>query len=79
MRYLNFESINLGDKKRSSRPRSLSDRNVRELKRLVHGENRISAAKIMSDLNRSLPKPVSKRTIQRYLTELGYEYVTKLK
>ena len=36
-------------------------------------------AKITSDLNASLPKPVSTRTIHRYLRDLGYEYVVKKK
>ena len=67
------------DLKRSGRPKSLSERNIRELKRLVQGENRLSAAKITSDLNTSLLKPVSKRTVRRYLRNLGYEYAVKLK
>ena len=33
------------DMKRSGRPKSLSDRNIRELKRLVQGDNRLSAGK----------------------------------
>ena len=65
--------------KRSGRPKSLSDRNIRELKRLVHGDNRLSAAKITTDLNMSLFKPVSKRTVRRYLKKLGYEYAVKIK
>jgi transposase len=67
------------DLKRSGRPKALSERNVRELKRLVTGENRLSVAKITSDINISLPKPVSKDTIRRCLTKLGYEYAVKLK
>ena len=35
--------------------------------------------KITSDLNASLPKPVSTRTIRCYLRDLGYEYVVKIK
>jgi transposase len=35
---------------------------------------------IFEDLKRSgRPKPVSKDTIRRYLTKLGYEYTAKLK
>ena len=37
--------------KRSALPKSLSDCNIRELKRLVQGDNRLSAAKITTDLN----------------------------
>ena len=72
--YTNFDDL-----KRSGRPRRLSDRNIRELKRLVQSDNRLSAAKITSDLNTSLSKPVSKRTVRRYLKELGYEYAVKIK
>jgi transposase len=67
------------DLKRSGRPKALSQRNVRELKRLVTGENRLSVAKITSDINISLPKPVSKDTIRCCLTKLGYEYAVKVK
>ena len=61
-----YETIgDFDDSKRPGRPKRLSDRNIRELKRLVQGDNRLSAAKITSDLNASLPKSVSKRTIRR--------------
>ena len=65
--------------KRSGRPKSLSDRNIRELKRLVQGDNRLSMAKITTDLNMSLFKPVSKRTVCQYLKKFGYEYTVKIK
>ena len=75
-----FEELGVhGDRKRSGRPRKLSDRDVRHLKRLVKGDARLSAAKITSDLNNSLPKPVTKRTVRNYLKELSYEYVVKVK
>ena len=48
------------DLKRSWRPKKLSHRDERHLRRLVKGENRLSAAKIMEDLNSSLLKPVTK-------------------
>ncbi len=67
------------DLKRSGRPKALSERNVRELKRLVTSENRLSVVKSTSDINISLPKPVSKDTIRRCLTKLGYEYAVKVK
>ena len=67
------------DMKRSGRPKSLSNRNIREFKRLVQGDNRLSATKITTDLNMSLFKPVSKRTVRRYLKKLGYEYAVKIK
>ena len=46
---------------------------------MVQGDNRLSAAKITTDLNISLFKPVSKRTMRRYLKKLGYEYAVKIK
>ena len=67
------------DMKWSGRLKSLSDRNVREMTRLVQSDNRLSAAKITIDLNMSLSKPVSKRTVRRYLKKLGYEYAVKIK
>jgi len=65
--------------KRSGRPKALSERNVRELKRLVTSENQFSVVKSTSDINISLPKPVPKDTIRRCLTKLGYEYAVKVK
>ena len=67
------------DIKRSDRPKSLSDRNVCELKRLVQSDNRLSVARITTDLNMSLSKPMSKRTVSRYLKKFGYEYTVKIK
>ena len=73
------EYTKFDDMKRSGRPKSLSDRNIHELKRLVQGDNRLSAAKITTGLNMSLFKPVSKRTVRRCLKKLGYEYAVKIK
>ena len=67
------------DAKRSGRPKKITGRNVRTLKRLVKGNHRLSATKIMSDLNSVLPKPVSVTTVRRYLKKLGFEYVVKIK
>ena len=67
------------DLKRSGRSKKLSHRNERHLRRLVKGENRPSAAKVTADLNSSLFKPVTKRTVRNYLTKLGFEYKVKLK
>jgi len=76
-RYVKHRKSN--DLNRSGRPKTLSDRDERHLKKLVKGENRLSAAKITSDLKSSLPKPVTQRTIRNYLTKLGFEYKVKLK
>lgn len=73
------ETGNYNDLKRTGRPKKIPDRAVRHLKRLVKEDARISAAKITSDLNASLPKPVSSRTVRRYLKDLGFEYVVKVK
>ena len=73
------EYTKFDDMKRSGRPKSLSDRNIRELKRLVQGDNRLSAAKITTDLNMSLFKSMSKRTVRQYLKKLDYEYAVKIK
>ena len=67
------------DAKRSGRPKKITGRNVRCLKRLVKGDSRLSATKIMSDLNSVLPEPVTVRTVRRYLKKLGFEYVVKIK
>ena len=60
------------DLKQSGRPKKLSHRDERHLRRLVKGKNRLSAAKIMADLNSSLLKPVTKRTVRNYLTKLYF-------
>ena len=51
----------------------------RHLKRLVKGDARLGAIKIASDLNPSLPKPVTTRTVRIYMKELDFEYVVKVK
>ncbi|CAF4073853.1 unnamed protein product [Rotaria sp. Silwood2] len=67
------------DLKQSGRPKALSTRDIRDLKRLVTSENRLSVGKIRMDLNISRPKPVSRETVRRYLKNLGYEYAVKIK
>ena len=67
------------DSKRSGRPKKIDERSIRHLKRLVNGDSRLCAKKITSDLNNTLPKPVSTMTVRRYLKDLGYEYVVKIK
>lgn len=67
------------DKKRTGRPQKLDKRDQRHLKRLVKDENRLSVSKITRDLNQSLSKPITSRTVFNYLKKLGYEYKVKLK
>ena len=73
------ETGQYNDLKRTGRPKKIPDRSVRHLKRQVKGDSRLSAAKITSDLNASLPKLVSTRTVRTYLRDLGFEYVVKIK
>ena len=53
---------------------NLDGRCFRRLNRLVKGDACVSATKIASDVNGSLPKPVTTRTVRIYLKELGFEY-----
>lgn len=67
------------DLKRSGRPKKLTNRGLRHLKRLVKGDSRLNARLITPDLNNSLSEPVSIVTVRRYLKKLGYEYAVKIK
>ena len=64
------ETRQYNDFPRTGRPKKNPNRGVRHLKRLVKDDGRLSAAKITLDLNASLPKPVSTKTICRYLRDL---------
>ena len=46
---------------------------------MVKGDVRLNATEIASDLNASLAKLVTIRTVRTYLKELGSEYVVKVK
>ena len=59
--------------------KELDARNFRHLRRLIKGDVRLSATKIVSDLNPSLLKPVTIRTVRTYLKELDFEHVVKMK
>ncbi|UJR08074.1 hypothetical protein I4U23_012351 [Adineta vaga] len=67
------------DMKRSGRPKKITGDDIRYLKKLVRGDVRPSASKVTSELNISLPNPVSVVPVPRYLKYLGYEYVVKSK
>ena len=60
-------------------PKNLDARGFGRLKRFVKGDARLSATKIASDLNASLPKPVTTRTDRTYLKELAFENMVKVK
>ena len=67
------------DLKYAERPRELSKLEIRHLKRLVKEDSRLGASKIAMELSTSLLQPVTTRTIRRYLKELAFEYVVKMK
>ena len=59
-----YEHLGIYDNsKRSARPKKLDEWDFRHLKRLVKGDACLNVTKIASDLNASLPKPVTTRTI----------------
>ena len=68
-----------GDLKHTGRPKKLSAREIRHLKRLVKGDSRLSASKIATNLSASVPEPVTTRIMRRYLRDLSFEYVVKIK
>ena len=53
-------------------------RGFQHLKRLIKGDPCLSATEVASDLNASLPKLVTTRTVLIYLKELAFEYVIKV-
>ena len=73
------ETRQYNDFPRTGRPKIIPNRGVRHLKRLAKDDGCLCAAKITSDLNASLPKEVSTKTVRRYLRDLGYEYIVKVK
>ena len=58
--------------------KEVQNRDFRHLKQPAKGDRRLSAAKIASDLNGSFAKPIT-TTVCRYLRNLGFEYVIKIK
>ena len=67
------------DFKRFSRLKALSERDVRELKRLITGDNQLSVGKITVDLNVVPSKSLSKDTVRHCIRKLSYEYAVKIK
>ena len=49
------------------------------LKRLVKGDSRLSESKTATNSDASLPEPITTRTMQRYLEDLAFEYIVKIK
>ena len=68
-----------GGSKRSGRAKKFNGRSFQHLKRLVKSGARSNATKLISDLNTSLSKPVTTRTVNIYLKELDFAYVAKVK
>lgn len=67
------------DRKCCGRLKKIDEREMNHRKKLIKGESGTSLSKIASDLSNSLSKPVTSCTVQNYLEELRYEYVTKIK
>ena len=67
------------DLKHTRRPKKLSAPDIRHLKRSVKGNSSLSASKVATDLNASLLEPVTTRTRRRYLINLAFEYLVKIK
>ena len=65
------------DSKSSGHPKQLAGRDFQHLKRLIKGDKRLSATKIVSDLDASFQKLVTTPTVHTYLKELNFEYVGK--
>ena len=73
------ETSDSHDRRRSDRPKKLSDRNIRMLKCLTENNGRYSSRETTNELNNSLKNPVCKTTVITYLHKIGYEYKTKIK
>jgi transposase len=61
------------NKPRSGRPKSTSKNGNRILMRLVKSDRRRSLDNLCSAFNSSVPRPVSRQTIQRRLSSEGYQ------
>jgi transposase len=58
--------------KRSGRPKSLSDRDKRALVKVVRKNRKNAVEDYKNEINKVLSRPVSTRTVQRNLHEMGY-------
>lgn len=58
--------------KRSGRPKTLSDRDQRALVKIVRKNRKSAVEDYKNEINKALTKPVSARTVQRNLHEMGY-------
>ena len=68
-----------GGLKHTGHPKKLSDPEIRHLQRLIKGDSRLSSRKIAADLNANSLESVTTRTRRRYLKDLAFEYVVKIK
>ena len=73
------ETGDFHDRRRSSRPKTLNDRNIRMLKRLTENNGRYPSTETNNKLNNLLKNPVCKTTVITYLHKNSYEYKTKIK
>ena len=67
------------DNERIGRPKLLTERDLRVLKRLTIGRARESSRELAIQLSEATEKIVSARTVRCRLAEFGYEYKVKLK
>ena len=70
-KYRNTGSVE--NKKRSSRPKLVSDRDYRKLERLVKANRRDTLSNITSKFNQNREIQVSRRTVQRHLDQHGFQ------
>jgi transposase len=73
--YKRYEAIGSpANKKRLGRPRVLNERDKRRLRSILKSDRRQTLRDITNETNSSITKarPVSERTVQRYVHEIGY-------
>ncbi len=67
------ERGSLENRRRSGRPRNVSDRDYRVLERLVKKNRRSVLRDISAEFNEDRQVPVSTRTVQRHIHKHGYQ------
>ena len=67
------------DLKPSGRTKILDGWGFQHLERLVKGDTCLTATRIASDLNASLPRPVTTQTVGTHLKDPDFEYMVKVK
>lgn len=78
-RFFKRERGSMENKYLSGRPRSMTVRNQTALSKIVKRDRRKTLTDITGEFSRSVPKPVSSRTIQRELHRQKYQRRTVAK